>query len=67
MQLPQSTLIINIRGLFEENTLMKNYGSPSIEGKVRLEVNKVLFYVTVFVLKFELKVALFGIIDLVHS
>ena len=41
---PQSTLILNKRGLFEENPFMKNWGLPWKEGEIRLEVDKIFFY-----------------------
>ena len=40
LQLPQSTLILNIRGSFEEKPLRKIVGPPWKEGEIRLEVDK---------------------------
>ena len=34
--------ILNLRGLFEETPLLKNYGIPWKEGIVRLEVDKII-------------------------
>ena len=42
---PQSTLSLNMRCLFEENPLMKIFGSPWKEGEIRLEVDKILLIV----------------------
>ena len=43
--IPLSTLILNMRGLFEENPLMKNCGI-TLEREIRLEVDKEISYLS---------------------